>query len=66
MMTMAHEKQSVIAIGHPYPATLEYLQLALPMLEEAGIRVVPVSVMIKYRLAKEQIAARIVSLSGGD
>ena len=35
-----------VAIGHPYPATLEFLERALPALEQEGIRLVPVSEML--------------------
>jgi polysaccharide deacetylase 2 family uncharacterized protein YibQ len=35
-----------IGIGHPYPATLDFLQTALPELEAQGVRVVPVAQII--------------------
>jgi len=35
-----------IGIGHPYPATLDYLQTALPALEQQGFQLVPVSRII--------------------
>jgi polysaccharide deacetylase 2 family uncharacterized protein YibQ len=57
MIRMARHKQSIVAIGHPYPATLEYLELALPMLASEGIRIVPVSEVIRTRLAGQQVAS---------
>lgn len=35
-----------IGIGHPYPATLDYLQTELPALEQQGFQIVPVSRII--------------------
>ena len=32
-----------IGIGHPYPATLDYLETALPALKEQGFEIVPVA-----------------------
>jgi polysaccharide deacetylase 2 family uncharacterized protein YibQ len=43
-----------VGIGHPYPATLDYLQTALPELEKQGIQLVPVS----------QITALLGSMNG--
>jgi polysaccharide deacetylase 2 family uncharacterized protein YibQ len=35
-----------IGIGHPYPATLDYLQTALPEFEKQGFKIVPVTQII--------------------
>jgi len=35
-----------IGIGHPYPATLDYLQLALSVAEKQGFQIVPVAQII--------------------
>lgn len=35
-----------IAIGHPYPETLEFLAQAIPALEDAGVELVPVSALL--------------------
>jgi polysaccharide deacetylase 2 family uncharacterized protein YibQ len=43
-----------IGIGHPYPATLDYLQTALPELEKQGFQLVPVA----------QITALLGSMNG--
>ncbi|MEH6649548.1 MAG: divergent polysaccharide deacetylase family protein [Motiliproteus sp.] len=61
MLTLDIAKRygSAIAIGHPYPVTVEYLKLALPLLDEQGIRLVTASALImekqeRYKLAQLQ------------
>lgn len=39
---LARERGSAVGIGHPYPATLDYLERALPQLGLRGIDLVPV------------------------
>ena len=63
LMKLAKVRQSAIAIGHPYPVTLEYLRHAIPMLEQQGIKIIPVSELMKLRLAQRQLAGG--SLTGG-
>lgn len=48
---VAHARRhgSAVAIGHPYPATLEVLAEALPDLEAQGVRLVPISELIAHR-----------------
>ncbi|MCB1845537.1 MAG: divergent polysaccharide deacetylase family protein [Halioglobus sp.] len=36
-LALLHETGLAVAIGHPYPETLEYLRAALPLLTQAGI-----------------------------
>jgi polysaccharide deacetylase 2 family uncharacterized protein YibQ len=49
MKALAHERGGVIAIGHPYPATLELLERELPRLAEEGIKLVPISELLRGR-----------------
>lgn len=56
-LKIAKRYGSAVAIGHPYPVTVEYLKLALPLLDEQGIRLVTASALImqqqeRYRLAQ--------------
>jgi polysaccharide deacetylase 2 family uncharacterized protein YibQ len=44
---LARERGHAIAIGHPYPATLELLERELPKLAEDGIRLVSVSELVR-------------------
>jgi polysaccharide deacetylase 2 family uncharacterized protein YibQ len=43
---LARKRGSAVAIGHPYPETLEVLEAALPALAEEGIELVPLSHLI--------------------
>ena len=42
LKTLARRNGAAVAIGHPYPATLEALEQLLPSLGDEGIRLVPV------------------------
>ena len=59
---LADRQGYAIAIGHPYPATLAYLEQHLPQLERDGYRLVPVSEIIARQsltlLAAEATAPR--------
>jgi hypothetical protein len=41
LKALARERGLAVAIGHPYPATLGYLERAIPGLVEEGIQLVP-------------------------
>lgn len=43
LMERAKRKGTAIAIGHPYPSTIEAIREMLPLFDEEGIEVVPVS-----------------------
>lgn len=46
LIKLARQRGHAIAIGHPYPETVHYLQQVLPLMKQAGIRVVPVSELL--------------------
>ncbi|MFT5720361.1 MAG: polysaccharide deacetylase 2 family uncharacterized protein YibQ [Motiliproteus sp.] len=48
-LAIARRYGSAVAIGHPYPVTVDYLRLALPLLDEQGIRLVTASGLIMER-----------------
>lgn len=50
IMLLAHKARKVdglIGIAHPHPATYDALQQTLPRLREDGIRIVPISALVK-------------------
>ena len=47
MKRLAHKHGSVVAIGHPYAATLELLELELPKLADEGFELVTISVLVR-------------------
>ena len=47
MKQLARERGRVVAIGHPYPATLDLLERELPRLLEEGFELVSVSEMLQ-------------------
>lgn len=48
LVRVAHRRGHAIAIGHPYPATLEYLQKALPRLNAMGVQLVDASELVMF------------------
>lgn len=46
LLRIARNRGHAVAIGHPYPETIAYLRQVLPLLEQAGIEVVPVSALL--------------------
>ena len=47
MKKLAEQRGAVVAIGHPYPATLELLERELPNLEREGFQLVTVSELVR-------------------
>jgi polysaccharide deacetylase 2 family uncharacterized protein YibQ len=47
MKKLARERGRVVAIGHPYPATLELLERELPRLLEEGFELVRISELVR-------------------
>lgn len=48
-LSLAVTQGHAVVIGHPYPETVEYLEEALPILEQLGIRLVTASELLKLR-----------------
>ena len=46
LKSIARRKGAAVAIGHPYQATLDFLELELPKLSEQGFRLVPISELV--------------------
>jgi polysaccharide deacetylase 2 family uncharacterized protein YibQ len=55
----AREEGLAVAIGHPYRATIDYLQAALPTLEEQGFRLASVSQALAMQGAGASCAAAL-------
>ena len=49
LLQLAQERGFATGIGHPYEATLNYLEEALPMLSQYNIELIPVSQMIRLQ-----------------
>jgi polysaccharide deacetylase 2 family uncharacterized protein YibQ len=47
LIILAQQQGSAIAIGHPYPATVQVLQQHVPALRRAGIEIVPISRLVR-------------------
>ena len=47
MKRLAVQRGQVVAIGHPYPATLELLEQELPELQQQGFELVRVSELLR-------------------
>lgn len=54
LLKLAQNKGSATAIGHPYPTTLQVLREELPRLRMLGVRMVPVTDIIRLQQQREQ------------
>lgn len=54
MKRLARQRGQVVAIGHPYAATLELLERELPRLADEGIELVPISELLSVREAASE------------
>lgn len=52
LVSMALTRGAAVAIGHPYPGTLEVLERELPRLEARGVRLVSVAEFIRRKAAE--------------
>ena len=57
LLALAKQHKTAIAIGHPYPSTLQYLEHATPMLKREGVRLISVSEILTIRIAGQEIAS---------
>jgi polysaccharide deacetylase 2 family uncharacterized protein YibQ len=46
LLRLARQRGHAIAIGHPYPETIDYLRQVLPLMEQTGVELVPVSQLL--------------------
>ena len=56
-LTIARKRGVAVVIGHPYPVTVDYLQRALPTLDELGIRLVSASGLLLEQQHQRQLRA---------
>ena len=63
MVKQAQEYGSSVGIGHPYKETLEYLEVAIPELEQQGVELIFASKMIQLRADKTSAKANKLTQS---
>jgi uncharacterized protein len=56
LLKLARRQGSALAIGHPYPETIEFLQQVLPALPDEDIDLVPVSELLQWRQTRRSLA----------
>ncbi len=61
LVALARRRGLALGVGHPYPETLAVLEAELPALEAAGIRLVPVSALIRQANFRRQTPWRLSS-----
>jgi len=55
LIQIAKQKGRALAIGHPYPETLEYLEYWLPRLERKGVKLISLSAYIQKEKRHQKI-----------
>jgi polysaccharide deacetylase 2 family uncharacterized protein YibQ len=61
LKSLAREHGSAVAIGHPYPATLEFLERELPGLVDEGFELVAISLLLQESIGRpDHLEARLV------
>lgn len=60
---VARKKGNAIAIGHPRDATIQALAAWLPTLEKKGFVLVPVTAVVRARMAEKPVMAKSASTS---
>jgi polysaccharide deacetylase 2 family uncharacterized protein YibQ len=63
-IALAKHRGTAVAIGHPHPTTLSFLEKQLPKLREEGIELVSVSELIKFKQHPQTIYAARPLLMG--
>ena len=62
-MQRAKADGQAVALGHPYPETIEFLQNIIPDLADYGVRLVPVSQLIAIEAGHTGDDGSIIDLS---
>jgi len=63
LISRAHNKGTALAIGHPYPNTVKVLREMLPQLEKMGVRLVPLSELLKFKSKRQKTWQALLSHS---
>ena len=53
LVKVAKKKGTAIGIGHPHPHTLDYLEKAIPQLNQHGVEIISVSALIAIQQVKQ-------------
>lgn len=68
-LALARKRGQAIAIGHPYPETIHYLENVLPLMSLTGIEIVPVSSLLPraaITTARQEDASQHARISDPD